>query len=124
MLPDPQTQSSFVSLDGVASPRPRAPLRIGDRGDYVGVGASTIDLRRRGPLRRIVLALAQQQHREPGKALSVTDMFAAGWPEQKVSPRAAAARVYTAMYTLRRMGLRSVLIRRDDGYVLDERCEF
>lgn len=119
MLPN----TSFVSFDAPSLPRARPPLRIGDRGDYVGVGASTIDLRRRGPLRRIVLALADQQRVQPGKALSVADMFAAGWPQQNVNPRAAAARVYTAMYTLRRMGLRNVLIRRDDGYLLDERCE-
>jgi len=98
-------------------------LHIGPSADYVGLGTSTIDLRTRGSLRRIILALVDQRRRAPGSAISADAVFEAGWPDERVNPRAAAARVYTAMYTLRRMGLRGILVRRDDGYLLDPRVD-
>lgn len=106
-------------LQRTSEPVPIAALQIGPSADYVGLGSATIDLRTRGSLRRIVLALVDQRRRAPGASISAENVFEAGWPAERVNPRAAAARVYTAMYTLRRMGLRGILIRRDDGYLLD-----
>jgi len=109
-------------LSSAARLRP-ARLAIGPGADFVGVGTSLIDLRTRGSLRRIVVALVELRTRSPGTSLSQELVFEAGWPDERVSPRAAAARVYTAMYTLRRMGLRGILVRRDDGYLIDPRVE-
>ncbi|MDB4932591.1 MAG: Signal transduction response regulator, partial [Myxococcaceae bacterium] len=41
------------------------------------------------------------------------------WPGERVLPEAGAERVYTAVRTLRTMGLRGLLVRRDGGYALD-----
>jgi tetratricopeptide (TPR) repeat protein len=76
------------------------------------------DLTRHGALCRVLEALARQHRDAPGTPLSVDDVFSAGWPGQRAHPRSAASRVYTAISTLRRMGLKEVLIRHHDGYVL------
>jgi len=51
--------------------------------------------------------------------LSIERLFLVGWPGEKASPLAAARRVYTAMGMLRDLGLRNILTRRDDGYLVD-----
>ena len=56
---------------------------------------------------------------EPGRALSVSDMLERAWTDEKLLARAGANRVYVAMTTLRKMGLRDLLVRTDSGYVLD-----
>ena len=43
----------------------------------------------------------------------------AGWPGERMHPEAASNRVYVAITTLRKLGLKPVLVRRDDGYLLD-----
>lgn len=77
------------------------------------------DFQRRGALRRILLCLVQRQREEPGVGLSLPDLLAVGWPEEQVLHEAGANRVYVALATLRRMGLRRHLLSRDDGYLLD-----
>lgn len=99
-------------------PTVRPALFVHPAAESVAFGSSFIDLRTRGPLRRILLALVAQHSAAPGTALSADVVFDAGWPAERASAKAAAARVYTAVYTLRRMGLRGVLVRRDDGYLL------
>lgn len=47
------------------------------------------------------------------------DLVSAGWPGERVLPKAGATRVYTALSTLRRLGMREVLVRRSGGYMLD-----
>jgi hypothetical protein len=82
--------------------------------------ADPVDLSRRGALRRILAALVDHRLETPGAALSQQDLFAAGWPGQRALPAAAAGRVYTAIRTLRRLGLEDSLLHRDAGYLLDE----
>jgi DNA-binding winged helix-turn-helix (wHTH) protein len=65
-------------------------------------------------LTRVLAALTQA--REP---LSVLEIFAAGWPDESASHESARARVYMAISTLRRLGLRSHLVRHpESGYQL------
>jgi tetratricopeptide (TPR) repeat protein len=75
-----------------------------------------IDFTRRGALRRILRALVDAY--PTNKALDVTGLIAAGWPGEIVETEAGTARVYTAIKSLRRLGLEGVLVTRDDGYVL------
>jgi len=42
----------------------------------------------------------------------------AGWPGERIAPKAAADRVYAAVGALRKLGLGSVLVRLDGGYAL------
>lgn len=76
-------------------------------------------LETRIPLRRLLLALGELKLRNPNGVLPVTAAFEAGWPGERATPAAAAMRVYTAVHSLRRMGLKGLLVRRRRGYVLD-----
>jgi tetratricopeptide (TPR) repeat protein len=68
-------------------------------------------------LQNLVEKLAERREIAPGMALSVEDLVSAGWPGERILPKAGATRVYTALSTLRRLGLRDVLTRRDGGYL-------
>jgi hypothetical protein len=76
-------------------------------------------LQRRGPVRLLFKALLDQHQKVPGRASTLTELFAAGWPGQRTTHESGAARVYVALATLRRLGLRPVLQTRDDGYLID-----
>ena len=104
-------------------PATRPTLTVTPNADYAGFGSAQIDLRTRGSLRRILRALVEQRRCAPNTALTAEQVFGAGWPHERVSANAAATRVYTAMYTLRRMGLRGILLRREDGYLIDPAVE-
>ncbi len=84
-----------------------------------GGGGGRVELGRRPSLRRVLAHLVELRAREPGAAASVEVLLAAGWPGERVLPEAGAERVYTAVRTLRGMGLAAVLVRRDGGYALD-----
>lgn len=90
-----------------------AQLRLTHDGRSVELDGQTFDFSRRGPLRRVLLALA----RSPD-ALSADDVRAAGWPNEKMFPESAAARVYMAVNRLRALGFDRVLVTQDDGYRL------
>ena len=91
-----------------------ARVVIGD-GWFQTPGKEPVDLRTRGALRRILSALVALA---PGEGLDTNRVFEAGWPDQRVSPQAAVNRVYSAIASLRRLGLEDVLQRHDDGYRL------
>lgn len=105
-------------------PRPAravsAALVVGDDGRWFRLFEQReVNLERRAALRRILAALARQRVASPGVALAVDSVLDAGWPGERVSAEAGAARVYNAIQRLRRLGLEGVLRTRDDGYLLD-----
>jgi hypothetical protein len=61
----------------------------------------------------------RQREASPGTPLDVAALVQAGWPGERVLHDAGTSRVYTAIAQLRREGLRDILLRRDDGYLLD-----
>jgi hypothetical protein len=77
-----------------------------------------IDLRRRPSLRLILVRIAEAHAEGAGHALSVDELFAAGWPGESIQAKSRATRVWTAIRTLRRLGLGPALESRDHGYVL------
>ncbi|MBL8744093.1 MAG: tetratricopeptide repeat protein [Myxococcales bacterium] len=79
---------------------------------------TAVDLSTRRSLRLMLLKLCAVHRESAGQALSLDDLFQAGWPGENIVQSAAHRRVYTAIGTLRDLGLRDVLIRRDDGYLL------
>ena len=102
-------------------PQPAPRLQVGTEARWFEVaGRPTVNLSRRGPIRRILLALLEA-HPE-GRALDVSDMVSAGWPNEVVSAEVGATRVYTAVRTLRRLGLEGVLVTQDSGYLLAPRA--
>lgn len=86
---------------------------------YTTPDGQRFDLERRKTLARVLATMLEARRDEPGRALSVSDMLDRAWADEKLLPRAGANRVYVAMTTLRKMGLRDLLVRTDSGYVLD-----
>ncbi|MGK3985776.1 tetratricopeptide repeat protein [Sorangium sp. So ce136] len=82
-------------------------------------GGGWRDLRERHAARRLLLALAEQQRRAPGRGLSLAALQEAGWPGERILPEAAANRIYVAMNQLRKLGLKPWLRRDGEGYLLD-----
>jgi predicted ATPase len=82
-------------------------------------GGGKVDLSRRRPLRLILGLLSSARRERPGAPLAVEGLLEGGWPGEIVLPEAGASRVYVAVSTLRRMGLRDVLQRVDAGYLID-----
>ena len=83
----------------------------GPRGEVVSVA-------RWRPLQRLLERLAERREIAPGEPLSVEALVAAGWPGERMLPKAGATRVYTAIASLRRLGLRDMLVRDERGYLL------
>ncbi|CAN5922027.1 hypothetical protein BH11MYX4_BH11MYX4_27960 [soil metagenome] len=82
-------------------------------------GADTVNLGRRGALRLLLAALVDRRLAAPGTALSMLEMLAAGWPDERIGFESAQARVYTSVQRLRALGLDELLVTRGDGYLID-----
>lgn len=115
-----------MTTGGASSPSLSIPpplgeeLIIGDEAREFRVpGGRKVILERRRAVRLILLKLVQARQEQPGVALPLDALLAAGWPGERVLPQAGASRVYVALGTLRRLGLRGLLISRDGGYLLD-----
>lgn len=110
-----------------APPSPPQPalapmrLQLSPDGRAMELDGRAFDLSRRGPLRRVLLALVEARLRAPGAALSTAEVQEAGWPGERMRPESAAARVYMAIRRLRVLGLARALRTCDQGYVLDPR---
>jgi hypothetical protein len=52
--------------------------------------------------------------------MSVVEIRAAGWPDEKMLHESATARVYMAVRRLRALGLDAILRTSEEGYALDE----
>ncbi len=85
-------------------------------GSWFRVGAEdVVDLRTRFALARVLRALARLRESAPESALSIDMIAEVGWPGEKLVSDSSANRVYVAIATLRRLGLRSLLERREGG---------
>ena len=94
-------------------------LVVGNDARWFRIGdGERIDISTRRAPRLLLGALLAKRETEPGAALDVADLLAAGWPGERVDHEAGVSRVYTGIATLRKMGLKGVLIRRDEGYLL------
>jgi hypothetical protein len=114
------TKRAIERFSPRASALPPRTLRIASDGRWFDVGDGTrVELGRRGSLRRILTALAEHHLKHPNTGMKQAELVIAGWPGERVLVDAAATRVRVAIATLRQLGLRSTLLTRDDGYVLD-----
>ncbi len=111
---DPQLFARLVAGERAAKPR----MQITRTGDVVFDGA-LIELGKRVALRRIVAVLAERRVAAPGEAVALDALVAAGWPDEKIRADAAINRIHVALSTLRRLGLRDVLLTVEQGYALD-----
>ncbi len=116
---DPQLFARLVAIGRTrAGSSPMRGLSIAGNGEAYLDGTS-LELARRLPLRRILAALAAHRSAAPGEALSLDALVAAGWPGEKIRPDAAINRIHVALSTLRRLGLRDVIVSGEHGYLID-----
>jgi predicted ATPase len=86
--------------------------------------SGSVNLARRKVLRRLLCRLAEQRRDRPGDPVAPDLLVEAGWPDENLAHKAAVARLYVSISTLRKLGLREILLMKDDGYLLDpERTE-
>jgi hypothetical protein len=92
-------------------------LRLASDGSWFQQpGEAECSLRTRLALKRLLRGLADA-HPE-GNTISVTDLFAIGWPGERARRDAAARRVYVAISSLRKLGLDLWIERHSEGYRL------
>jgi hypothetical protein len=94
-------------------------LMVAEDGTWFQTPSGRVDVARRGAVRRLLLALSRARLGAPSKALGVDELFAIGWPGEKIPYESQVRRVYTAIWTLRTLGLDGLLLTRDEGYLLD-----
>jgi len=89
-------------------------------------GQIRVDLGARDTLRRVLVRLVEARVESPGSALSMDQIFEAGWPDQRIMRSAARNRVYVAIHSLRQQGLDDVLMTSDQGYLInpDQRVQW
>ncbi|MFO0559477.1 MAG: FHA domain-containing protein [Polyangiales bacterium] len=80
-----------------------------------------VDLRTRIALARILRALVVSHELDASRTLSVEELVDAGWPGEKLLFDSGSNRVYVAIATLRKLGLRDSIERREGGYRIVKR---
>jgi hypothetical protein len=127
VLQDPKLQADlreardlFIKLGVILeSASTDAELLLADDATWFQIGAQRVDMGRRGAVRRILRAMADTRVSRPGETLSVNDLFEIGWPGENIPYESQVRRVYTAVWTLRTLGLDAFLLTRNEGYMLD-----
>jgi hypothetical protein len=91
--------------------------RIGADGSWFEVRGVHVDLSRRPVLRRVLAALVAR-HRANARAITLTELLAIGWPQERFIGESGPARVYQTIKRLRQMGLGELLDHDGTGYSL------
>jgi predicted ATPase/predicted negative regulator of RcsB-dependent stress response len=122
----PSDDSRFALRMLIGALRPTPPgaahalvVLPGGHGFRLPRAAAPVSLSRRAPLRGILELLSRRRRDAPGEAVQVDDLIRAGWPGEKIRAEAALNRLYVALTTLRKLGLRDLLVTADGGYLLD-----
>ncbi len=110
---------SHEAMTATHGPVPEPFIVTSDGMSFTTPDGVTTDLAARKVLARVLAALLESHHAAPGRAVAVTDLLRVAWPGERFQPKAGANRVYVALTTLRRMGLRELITRVDGGYVID-----
>ena len=73
--------------------------------------------------RRLLQRLLKAHHETPGQGIGFEVLREAAWPGDKCKPDSAANRLYVALTRLRDRGLRGIVVRREDGWLLAPEVE-
>lgn len=79
---------------------------------------SSVELPARSPLRRILEHLALRRIEAPGEVVTIETIIEVGWPGERIASDAALNRAYVALASLRKMGLRGLLLHGGGGYAI------
>jgi predicted ATPase len=101
---------------GLAVARDATAFRLPD-GEHV-------DLSSRQALSLILAEMAHRRDADNHQGISVDELSSVGWPDEKITESAGSSRVYTAIRTLRTLGLDDILLTGRDGYMLDPDLAF
>ncbi len=94
-------------------------LMVAEDGTWFQTPTGRVDVSRRGAVKRILVGLCRARREATGKTLGVDELFEIGWPGERIPYESQVRRVYTAIWTLRTLGLDGLLLTRDEGYLLD-----
>ncbi|MBX7191286.1 MAG: FHA domain-containing protein [Sandaracinaceae bacterium] len=122
----PRTQASEGDTRAATRPTDGPSWKVARDGTWFATGEDEpVDLRTRFALSRILRALVSSHLSTPDATVSLDTLMAAGWPGEKLLADSGPNRVYVAIATLRRVGLRDVIERREGGYriAVDVRTE-
>ncbi len=108
--------NAVIGIPRFATSPPRVKIAID--GSFVEVARERLALRGRRALRGVLCALVSAARGSPGLSVPVSALLLAGWPGERVLLRSGASRVYSAISTLRRMGIGAHLERTQVGYRL------
>jgi predicted ATPase len=89
----------------------RRAMRLPNRARWVSFGRQAVAW-------RLLLELCEARLRTPGVSVAADVLIAAAWPGQTLLPTAAQNRLHVAMSSLRKLGLKALILTRDDGYLL------
>ena len=79
-----------------------------------------VELPERSPLRRILEHFARRRIEAPGEVVPLEEIVRAGWPTERIGTDAALNRAYVALTSLRKLGLRGLLLHGGGGYALSQ----
>lgn len=120
--PSYEEHKAFIR-DMLAQEEPEAPateaprLQLADDGSWFQLDQQKMQrISSRAALRRVLLCVVD--HADRAESCTVRTLLEAGWPGERVDPEAGANRVYVSVSALRKMGLRTVIERFDQGYRL------
>ncbi len=103
-----------------AVPQPSAVLEVSSRcGWFKLTKGQRVSLSTRGAARRILASLVEARLHHPGQPVQNGQLIAAGWPQERILTAAANNRLRNAIAGLRSLGLKNILRRMDQGYLLD-----
>ncbi len=127
--PERHVQRALLAqaLNELRRPRPadHQPGRVvevaADGAWFRAPDSPTVGCERRPVLRRLLVELARQRIEHPGRPIPGDELFAAGWPDQRISVSSAKNRLKVAISTLRKMGFGGAIVGDRSGYRIDPR---
>lgn len=82
-----------------------------------------IDFSRRHRSRSLLEHLITNRLENPGVAITADQLIEATWPGENIKYDSAMARLYTAISELRKLGFEDVLLKTEDGYLVDPQTD-
>ena len=102
------------------APRPASGFSIGPRARWFTVpSGEKVVLDRHRVLQLVLHALALHRIAHPDEPISRDALIQHVWPDEAPNSPSGTARLNVALFRLRRMGLRPVLLTMGNGYALD-----
>ncbi len=103
----------------------RSELRITRDGSAVVLPSrERVSCTGRVKVQRVLAVLAQAREAHPGVPVSADALIAAAWSGERIQPSAARNRLHVTLDHVRKLGLRDVVLRSGQGWMLDPAVGF